>query len=52
MELGKKDIHLGRMGEGEEVANHVIFLAGSEGDYISSAEIVIDRGMLLCPFTE
>lgn len=51
MELVKKEIPLGRMGRGEEVANLVLFLASAEGDYITGAEIVIDGGMLLRPYT-
>jgi NAD(P)-dependent dehydrogenase (short-subunit alcohol dehydrogenase family) len=51
MELVKKEIPLGRMGRGEEVANVVLFLAGTEGDYITGTEILIDGGLLLRPYT-
>jgi len=42
---------LGRMGEGEEVANLVLFLASDESNYITGAEIIIDGGLLLYPFS-
>ncbi len=50
MQLVKEEIPLGRMGDGDEVASLVLFLAGSESDYITGAEIVIDGGLLLSPF--
>jgi glucose 1-dehydrogenase len=46
----KQEVPLGRMGEGDEVANLVLFLAGDESNYITGAEIVIDGGLLLRPF--
>jgi NAD(P)-dependent dehydrogenase (short-subunit alcohol dehydrogenase family) len=45
------EIPMGRMGEGEEVANLVIFLASDESDYITGADMVIDGGLLLHPFS-
>ena len=39
------------MGEGEEVANAVLFLANTDGAYITGTELVVDGGMLLRPYT-
>lgn len=47
----KREIPLGRMGEGEEVAHLVLFLASDESNYITGTEIVIDGGLLLYPFS-
>lgn len=38
-----------RMGNPEEVANGVLFLASDESSYITAAELVIDGGMLNAP---
>jgi glucose 1-dehydrogenase len=51
MERVRREIPLGRMGEGGQVASLVLFLASDESDYITGAEIVIDGGLLLHPFT-
>ena len=40
-----------RMGGPEEVAQLVAFLASKESDYITGAEVVIDGGLLLYPYT-
>lgn len=49
--LVKQEVPLGRMGEGEEVANLALFLASDESNYITGADIVIDGGLLLRPFS-
>lgn len=47
----RREIPLGRMGKGEEVANLVFFLASDQSDYITGADMVIDGGLLLHPFS-
>jgi len=47
----EKEIPLKRMGRPSEVASLVLFLASKDSDYITGAEIVIDGGLLLYPFT-
>jgi NAD(P)-dependent dehydrogenase (short-subunit alcohol dehydrogenase family) len=47
----KSEIPLGRMGESDEVANLVLFLVSDESNYITGAEIIIDGGLLLHPFS-
>ena len=39
-----KSIPLGMFGEGDDIANAVVFLAGETGKYISGAELVVDGG--------
>ncbi len=41
----KKDIPMGRMGEAEEVANAITFLASSAGSYVTGTSINLDGGM-------
>ncbi len=45
------EVPLGRMGEGEEVANLVLFLASDETEYITGSEFGVDGGILLRPST-
>lgn len=45
------EVPLGRMGEGEEVANLVLFLASDESDYITGSTFGVDGGILLRPST-
>lgn len=45
------EIPLGRLGEGVEVANLVLFLAGEESAYNTGTEFGVDGGSLLRPST-
>ena len=47
----EREVPLGRMGEGEEVANLVLFLASDDSNYIAGTDILIDGGLLLRPYT-
>ena len=40
-----QSVPLGRLGEAEEVANAVLFLASNESSYIQGADIAVDGGM-------
>jgi NAD(P)-dependent dehydrogenase (short-subunit alcohol dehydrogenase family) len=51
MDRVMREVPLGRMGEAEEVADLVLFLAAQRSDYVTGAEFVIDGGLLLHPFT-
>ena len=40
------NIPMGRMGQPEEVANAVVFLASSQSSYITGSTIFVDGGMI------
>jgi len=45
----KRTIPLGRIGDAEEVANVVLFLASEESSFVQAAEIVVDGGTMGAP---
>jgi len=45
MDEAKKSIPLGRIGQVEDIANTVVFLAGKESNYITGQVICVDGGM-------
>jgi 3alpha(or 20beta)-hydroxysteroid dehydrogenase len=38
-------VPLGRVGEPQDIANSVLYLASDEASYVTGAEFVIDAGM-------
>jgi glucose 1-dehydrogenase len=50
-ERALNEIALDRMGEPEEVAELVLFLACKDGNYVTGSEFVMDGGLLLYSFS-
>jgi 3alpha(or 20beta)-hydroxysteroid dehydrogenase len=46
----KATVPLGRMGQPEEVAPIILFLASDEASYVCGAEITVDGGMVIGPY--
>ena len=44
-ELPREQVPLGRMGEPQDIANCVLYLASDESNYVSGAEFTVDAGM-------
>jgi len=44
-QVGAARVPLGRMGEPDDIANCVVYLASDEANYVTGAEFVIDAGM-------
>jgi 3-oxoacyl-[acyl-carrier protein] reductase len=42
-----KDIPIGRMGDGSDIASAVLFLASEEASFITGQTIVIDGGQII-----
>jgi NAD(P)-dependent dehydrogenase (short-subunit alcohol dehydrogenase family) len=51
IDLIRQEVPLKRMGEGEEIADMVLFLASDKSDYITGSEFVVDGGVLLRPYS-
>ena len=47
IEVMKKHMYLGRMGQPEDIANQVVFLVSEEGSFIVGQNIVVDGGRSL-----
>jgi len=45
-EVAKAGVPLGRAGQGQDIANGVLFLASDASNYMTGAELVIDGGMM------
>ena len=44
-EVAKAGVPLGRVGQAQDIANGVLFLASDASSYMTAAELVIDVGM-------
>jgi NAD(P)-dependent dehydrogenase (short-subunit alcohol dehydrogenase family) len=44
-EVAKAGVPLGRVGQAQDIANGVLFLASDAPNYMTGAELVIDGGM-------
>ncbi len=44
-ELSREQVPLGRMGEPQDIANCILYLAADESSYVTGAEFTVDAGM-------